>query len=552
MVAARRRDGLLEKVDRLLELRPGHPQASKLHLQLVDLQLKSHSKIGEELRRRAKALLSQQQYRQAVQVLDETPELAREGDFQKIYDFARETAWLDEAMDAAPVADRALVLAAQRLCKLAPKDERAARAAAQIQAVIRQGPADPRQAVPAWKPPPEASQRFPVAWLGGFKRLQPSASCDSAPLKSHPGCFYVACGLALQGLELAAVGTNLLASRKKKGVLDSLSRFGRKPAAPPSAAWGIDLSSSGLKAVRLVRNDQGAAQIDACVIEEAPGDDGALPPEEQVLRRLRASLEKFLENRRLAGERVCISLGGVQVLPRFFRIPVVEESRLADAVSFEVRHQIPVPLEELAWDFHAFPALQFQEGARVQEREVLVLAAKQWQLKHPLGALDETGVEVHALQSDAAALYNFLRYEFSGEFPDEVEPEAKQSAIERALVLLDVGRETTHFVSCSPRSAFFRSFPLGGEAFTKALVREFNLTLADAEQLKRAPWKARSMQQWDEAMEPVFASFLEEYRRSEKMLGRDRRIERLYVTGGGAQLHGLLRRVMAMAELADR
>jgi type IV pilus assembly protein PilM len=286
--------------------------------------------------------------------------------------------------------------------------------------------------------------------------------------------------------------------------------------------------------------------IDACEIHESI--DPALPSgEDQTLMRLSAALTKFLEGRGLESDRICISLGGVQVLPRYFRIPDVEESRLRDAVTFEVRHQIPFPLDELAWDFHAFPVLQTHTGGRVQDREILVLAAKLWQLQHPLGALDDAGVDGYTIQSDAAALYNFLRYEFEGEFPDD-DAAARKSATERVLVLLDVGREATNFVCCSPRSAFFRTFAVGGDVFTKALVRELNLTQSDAEALKRAPWKARSMQNWDETLDSAYRNLIEEIRRSEKMLGRERRIERLFVAGGGAQLHGLLRRITSASE----
>jgi type IV pilus assembly protein PilM len=547
-VQAQQTAGLLEMVDRLLQLKPGYPQAVKLQLQLVELQLKSDSTAGEKLQRRAKQLLSEQKYAEAVEVLEETPEPAREESFQKIYAFAKETAWLSEAIEKAPVADKALAMASQRLCKLAPKDEGAARALEEIQAAIRKGPADPRHAAPTWKE--AGSRRFPCTWLGGFRRLRPSESCDAALLTAHPGRFYVACGLALQGLGLAVVRANLMPSRKKKGVLDSISRFGRKEA-PALAAWGVDLSGSGFKAVRLVRSEAGDARIDACVIDESLKSADLPAGEDQALMRLRAALEKFLQGRDLGSDRLCVSLGGIQILPRFFRIPVVEENRLRDAITFEVRHQIPVPLEELAWDFHAFPPLQPKDDARVQDREVLVLAAKQWQLKHPLGAIEESGVEVHAIQSDAAALYNFVRYEIEGELPDETAPAAAASSVERVLVMLDVGRETTNFVCCSPRSVAFRTFPVGGNAFTKALVREFNLTLENAEQLKRAPWKAKSMAQWDEAFDPVYRSFLEEVRRCETTIGRDRRIERLYLCGGGAQLHGLLRRLMQATAAED-
>jgi Tfp pilus assembly PilM family ATPase len=113
--------------------------------------------------------------------------------------------------------------------------------------------------------------------------------------------------------------------------------------------------------------------------------------------------------------------------------------------------------------------------------------------------------------------------------------------------MLDVGRAATNFVACSRRSIFFRSFPLGGDAFTKALVKGLNLTLAAAEEVKRAPWKARNWHSWDEALQPCLRSLVEEIGRSEKLLGRGRRLERLYVAGGGAQLHGLILRACESA-----
>jgi Tfp pilus assembly PilM family ATPase len=49
----------------------------------------------------------------------------------------------------------------------------------------------------------------------------------------------------------------------------------------------------------------------------------------------------------------------------------------------------------------------------VRGREVVLLAAKRYQLNRPLSAFEEAGLELHAVQSDAVALYNFLRFEFA-------------------------------------------------------------------------------------------------------------------------------------------
>ncbi|MBW3597159.1 MAG: pilus assembly protein PilM, partial [Planctomycetes bacterium] len=481
-VMAKRTDGLLDQVDRLLLLKPGHEQALKLRNQLLGLQQKSEEKTAEQIRAQAKKLLAEHKYVRAVKRLEQTPETARDERFQKLYDFARETAWLSSSIGLAPIADQGLLAAAQRLAKLVPDDPEAAQAAGQVQAVLKMGPRDPRHAAPAWNEGRQTAMRFPVTWLGGFRRMRVAEEA-AATVRRNPGCFYVACGLALQGLGLAAMATNL-APKKKKGVMGGVSLFSRKRSTP--AAWGIDLSVSGLKAIKLVREGEGEeakVTIAACVHRERGLDAPAPTEEEPLLIAIRESLQGFLDKQETKDTPICISLGGVQILGRFLRLPISDDARLAEMVGYELRHQIPFPVDELAWDFHAFPAITADDGNVVPEREIVLLAAKRHQLKHPLGALEEAGIELHALQSDATALYNFLRYEFEDEF--ECHSKSVSAASEDGVfAVVDVGRDAVNFLAGSPRSMWFRSAPIGGDRFTKALVREFRLTFSEAEKLK--------------------------------------------------------------------
>ncbi len=547
-VMAKKLEDLLPKIERLLKLKPGHPQALRLRDQLQALQQKHEAKTADALRRQAKQLLAEHQYHAAVQLLKQAPDTVRDENFQKLYEFAQETAWLANALEWSPVVDRTLFAAAQRLNKLAPSNSHAKQAVVQIQAKLNAGAPDPRLAAPLWRSTPQQVQaQFPIAWWGGFSRIGQTDKLDSSLLKQKPGCLYVACGLALQGLGLAAVATNLL-PQKKAGLLNALPRLGRRRDAV-SSAWGIDLGPCGWKAIRLIRQDD-EVRIAAVESHEDPTVASEQKDPAATTFDLKSSLQDLCKRVNLSGERVVISLDTVHLLPRFFRLPMMEPTKLRDAVGFELRGQVPVALEELIWDYHVAPS-DLTNDRGLGDQEVVAIAAKRTAVQQTLEAAEAAGLRVEAVGCEAIALHNFFQYELARPAPTQNSSAERANAQEEPMtVVVDIGRRATNFVAFSPRSLWFRSLPMGGDRFTKALVREFRLTFADAEQLKCAPWKARALHQWDEALLPVFGAFLEEVRRTRAMLGR-RRIDQMIITGGGAGLHGLLRRLHHLAVERD-
>src|SRR6185369_13894609 len=91
---------------------------------------------------------------------------------------------------------------------------------------------------------------------------------------------------------------------------------------------------------------------------------------------------------------------------------------------------------------------------------------------------------------------------------------------------------------------WFRSFGLGGETFTQALTKQFQLTREQAEELKRNPAKARRYSLFCTTLEPLLVQLVSEIERSLASYARFNPAEpaqRLYGVGGGFQTHGVLR-----------
>jgi Tfp pilus assembly PilM family ATPase len=99
-------------------------------------------------------------------------------------------------------------------------------------------------------------------------------------------------------------------------------------------------------------------------------------------------------------------------------------------------------------------------------------------------------------------------------------------------------------VVSSPAAVWFRTFGQGGANFTSSLVKNFNFTHQQAEQVIREPARARRYGQMLEAFKPMFVQFAGELERSlanYHKLYPDHPVERIYGVGGGFQVHGLLR-----------
>ncbi len=130
---------------------------------------------------------------------------------------------------------------------------------------------------------------------------------------------------------------------------------------------------------------------------------------------------------------------------------------------------------------------------------------------------------------------------------DHGEAQAQGSGGPQPVVAaVEVGAQGTNVVFSWPAGVWFRSFGLGGNAFTQALVRQFHLTWQQAELLKRQPARAELLSRWDQALQAEMAAWGTQLRQTIEMFHAAHRAESLRVTGvhclgGGAALHGLLR-----------
>ena len=521
LLEAKRTQELFPKIERLLALKPDHAQAQKLATQLRDQILAAAVKR-----------LNDHLYVDALKLLESIPVFARNAEVETALDKAVELSVLQIELRNAPLALPCSLAIVQKLVKFAPSNVEVSRLVEEFKARAATRPDHARSAAPSWtKAPQRTHVLLPVEWLGYFTRLNCDEAAGSKTLRESPGQFFVALGLALQGIEEADTAVNLLPA-EKAGLLGKLPfSFGKTP---PAAAWGLDLGESGLRAVKLSKDAKsGALKLEAC--EHIPHGQ-PLPPQDRSLEREAAALvtlKEFLSKAKMEGSRIVANLSSQRVLGRFFDLPPMAGKKVAQAVQYEAKHQIPVPLDDLTWAYDVQGQAPTAGGKEQDERprKILLVAARLPHVQAQVAMFKAVGISVDELVPDGLALHNAFQFEFEAE-------QGKPSA------LLDIGLDCTNFVISAPRAAWFRSFGLGGENFTQALLKQFQLVRDQAEDLKRRPAKARRYSLYCATQESLLVQLVGEIERSLSSYSRfspANPVERLYGVGGAFQTPGLLR-----------
>lgn len=521
-VRTKRLLGQRATIDRILELKTADEPTLRVAQRLRDSAVKA---AGQRL--------AEHRYDHALRLLDEIPAVARDAAIARLTAKAQELQWLLSEVQSAAVANQPVLALAEKLLKLDPENADAKQLCERVRARAAQPPDEPTHAAPNWTSAHSPRLGFPVHWLGGLRRL-PCLPAAAANLRRHPGRFFTAIGLALQALDQAAVDINLAGLDKPA----TWAKWSMRRSKPIRAAWGLDIGEATVKAVRLANPDDGRAiTVEAVELLAHAKCLAQAVDEAERSGLVRQTLVRLRERLVLDETRVYASLAAHQVLGRCFRLPPVPEKKLPDAVSFEARQQFPFALNELRWGYQAFPV---EDNAASDESgwEVIVEATRQPQVEALLSLCAEAGWKIDGVQGECLALHNFLAYEYLAE--DQPRPAAS------ALAVLDVGASSSKLLISSPRTAWFRCFPAGGQAITNQLAQAYKLTHAQAEQLKLSPTAARRVSQLYETLDPFLRRLAEDVRRSLEIHSRvypRLKIQQMLGVGGGFALHGLLQRL---------
>ena len=220
------------------------------------------------------------------------------------------------------------------------------------------------------------------------------------------------------------------------------------------SAWGLEIGDSGIKAVKASSRD-GKLFVEAIdrIDYSSQGDATALKKPELIEEAVGLFKERNLISR---SDKIIVSLSGKMILSRFFTLPPIKKSRIADVLKFELRKQVPFEPDEIVWDYQQFD----DAGMAHKGVKIGLFATKKENIYDLLPSLAPIRVNLDAIQITPIAIYNLVH--LSSDSNEDV-------------VVINVEQGNTDFIVVGRSKYWNRSIPISEVNMT--LIREIQRSM---------------------------------------------------------------------------
>ncbi len=300
-----------------------------------------------------------------------------------------------------------------------------------------------------------------------------------------------------------------------------------------SRVIGLDIGSSAVRAAELEFGGgtrAGKSAPGLLRVGEVPLPLGAVRDGEVIQPAVVShALRQLWSQARFDSKDVIIGVGNQRVLVRELDLPWLPPSQLKASLPFQVGEMLPMSADEALLDF--YPSAEVDGQAGRMYRGMLVAAQRDTVVSNIL-AVESAGLRPVMVDLNGFALLRAL---------------ARGDLARATAAFVDVGATTTTVVIASsgvPR--LVRSLPSGGQHVTNAVASALNISMPEAENLKREVGVGFAVsadrQPAAEAIGTVVRSLVEGVRNTFVYFQSNNpgaAIDIAVLTGGGAHLPGL-------------
>ncbi|MEE9260234.1 MAG: hypothetical protein V3U40_03880 [Candidatus Scalindua sediminis] len=232
-----------------------------------------------------------------------------------------------------------------------------------------------------------------------------------------------------------------------------------------NTAWGLEIGDKELKAAKVgFRN--GKLFVEAIDRFEYSSIKQEMTVGESELTEEAVNVFKK-RNRISDSDKIVASISGRMALLRFVSLPPMKKRRLADAMKYELRKQIPFEPSEIIWDSHRFV------GGRTGDKgiEVGIFATKKENIYNLLPSLAPIKMNLRAIQTIPVAIYNLIQM---------------SSDLEEDVIVVNVGDGSTDFIVIGKSKFWNRSISISeiNIDFVREIQRSMGYYLSRAKDAK--------------------------------------------------------------------
>ena len=190
------------------------------------------------------------------------------------------------------------------------------------------------------------------------------------------------------------------------------------------------------------------------------------PPEDVILK----TLSDVIKTNGFTARDVYVSLSGKNAFVRFVKIPAMttDKNKIQEIISYEAKQAIPFSSDEVVWDSQLLQPVGDSDGSEI---DAMIVIVKKQEVSRISELVEKLGKRIVLIEVAGTSCYNSAR--------------ANNVGANECQMILDIGGRCSTLIFLDGSRFFVRTIPIAGDTITQQIAKEFNISYADAEEMKR-------------------------------------------------------------------
>ena len=190
------------------------------------------------------------------------------------------------------------------------------------------------------------------------------------------------------------------------------------------------------------------------------------PPEDVILK----TLTEVIKTNGFSARDVYVSISGKNAFVRFVKVPAMttDKDKIQEIISYEAKQAIPFSSDEVVWDSQLLQPTADADGSEI---DAMIVIVKKQEVSRISELIEKLGKRIALIEVAGTSCYNSARANSVGASDCEM--------------ILDIGGRCSTLVFLDGSRFFVRTIPIAGDTITQQIAKEFNISYADAEEMKR-------------------------------------------------------------------
>ena len=190
------------------------------------------------------------------------------------------------------------------------------------------------------------------------------------------------------------------------------------------------------------------------------------PAEDIILK----TLTDVIKTNGFTARDVYVSLSGKNAFVRFVKIPAMttDKNKIQEIISYEAQQAIPFSSDEVVWDSQILQPTADADGSEI---DAMIVIVKKQEVSRISELVEKLGKRIALIEVAGTSCYNSAR--------------ANNVGATDCQMILDIGGRCSTLIFLDGSRFFVRTIPIAGDTITQQIAKEFNISYADAEEMKR-------------------------------------------------------------------